>query len=75
MEERRRFTAEFKHEAIRLLKTSGKPSAVVAGDAGFQKRSELRQRIQKRCQGQFSTEGWRRRIDALVGDARMLGAA
>lgn len=34
MEKRQRFTAEFKHEAIRLLKTSGKPAAVVARELG-----------------------------------------
>lgn len=30
MEKRQRFTAEFKREALRLLKTSGKPAAVLA---------------------------------------------
>lgn len=34
MEKRQRFTAEFKHEAIRLMKTSGKPAAVVARELG-----------------------------------------
>src|SRR3982750_2034784 len=35
MEKRQRFTAEFKREAIRLLKTSGKPAAVVARELGI----------------------------------------
>jgi len=34
MEKRQRFTAEFKREALRLLKTSGKPTAVVARELG-----------------------------------------
>lgn len=35
MEKRRRFTAEFKREAVRLLRTSGKPAAVVARELGI----------------------------------------
>lgn len=35
MEKRQRFTAEFKREALRLLKTSGKPAAVVARELGI----------------------------------------
>jgi transposase len=35
MEKRQRFTAQFKHEAIRLMKTSGKPTAVVARELGI----------------------------------------
>ena len=35
MEKRQRYTAEFKREAIRLLKTSGKPAAVVARELGI----------------------------------------
>jgi len=35
MEKRQRFTAEFKREAIRLLKVSGKPAAVVARELGI----------------------------------------
>ena len=35
MEKRQRFTAEFKHEAIRLLKSSGKPAAAVARQLGI----------------------------------------
>jgi transposase len=35
MEKRQRFTAEFKREAIRLLKTSGRPAAVVARELGI----------------------------------------
>jgi len=34
MEKRQRFTAEFKREALRLLKTSGKPAAVLARELG-----------------------------------------
>jgi transposase len=34
MEKRQRFTAEFKREAIRLLRESGKPATVVARDLG-----------------------------------------
>ncbi len=34
MEKRQRFTVEFKREALRLLKTSGKPTAVVARELG-----------------------------------------
>ena len=34
MQKRQRFTAEFKHEAIRLMKTSAKPAAVVARELG-----------------------------------------
>ncbi|HEV8694076.1 MAG TPA: transposase [Lysobacter sp.] len=34
MEKRQRFTAEFKHEAFRLLRTAGKP-AVVARELGI----------------------------------------
>jgi transposase len=35
MEKRQRFTAEFKREAVRLLRTSGKPAAVVARELGI----------------------------------------
>jgi transposase len=35
MENRRRFTAEFKQEAVRLLKTSGKSAAVLARELGI----------------------------------------
>jgi transposase len=34
MQKRQRFTAEFKHEAIRLMKTSTKPAAVLARELG-----------------------------------------
>jgi transposase len=34
MQKRQRFTAEFKREAVRLLKDSGKPAAVVARELG-----------------------------------------
>jgi transposase len=34
MEKRQRFTAEFKREAIRLLRESGKPVAVLARELG-----------------------------------------
>jgi len=34
MEKRQRFSAEFKREAIRLMRTSGKPAAVVARELG-----------------------------------------
>lgn len=35
MENRRRFTAEFKQEAVRLLRTSGKSAAVIARELGI----------------------------------------
>jgi transposase len=35
MEKRQKFTAEFKREAVRLLKTGGKPVAVVARELGI----------------------------------------
>ena len=35
MEKRQRFTAEFKREAIRLMRTSGRPAAVVARELGI----------------------------------------
>jgi transposase len=35
MEKRQRFTAEFKREAVRLMKTSSKPPAVVARELGI----------------------------------------
>lgn len=35
MEMRQRFTAEFKRAAVALLKTSGKPAAVVAREPGI----------------------------------------
>lgn len=35
MEKRQRFTAEFKREAVRLLKSAGKPAAVVARELGI----------------------------------------
>lgn len=35
MEKRQRFTAEFKREALRLLKASGKPAAVIARQLGI----------------------------------------
>lgn len=35
MEKRQRFTAEFKREAVRLLRTAGKPAAVVARGLGI----------------------------------------
>ncbi len=34
MEKRRRFTAEFKREAIRLLKAAKKPAATLARELG-----------------------------------------
>ncbi|GLQ97859.1 transposase [Dyella mobilis] len=34
MEKRQRFSAEFKREAIRLVQTSGKPSATLARELG-----------------------------------------
>jgi transposase len=34
MQKRQRFTAEFKREAIRLMKTSTKPAAVLARELG-----------------------------------------
>ncbi|MFZ2237239.1 MAG: hypothetical protein WBP11_01900 [Dokdonella sp.] len=42
MEKRQSFTAEFKHEAIRLLKTSGKPTAVVETTMKKVDRSQVR---------------------------------
>jgi transposase len=44
MEKRQRFTAEFKREAIKLLKTSSKPAAVVARELGIP-----RNRLYKWC--------------------------
>jgi len=35
MEKRQRFTAEFKHEAVRLLKAADRPAAVVARELGI----------------------------------------
>lgn len=35
MEKRQKFTAEFKREAVRLLKLGGKPAAVVARELGI----------------------------------------
>ncbi len=35
MEKRQKHTAEFKREAVRLLRTSGKPAAVVARELGI----------------------------------------
>jgi transposase len=35
MEKRQKFTAEFKREAVRLLKFAGKPAAVVARELGI----------------------------------------
>ena len=35
MDKRRKFTAEFKREAVRLMRTSGKPAAVVAREVGI----------------------------------------
>jgi len=35
MEKRQQFTAEFKREAIRLMRTSGRPAAVVARELGI----------------------------------------
>jgi len=35
MEKRQRFTAEFKREAVRLLKVGDKPAAVVARELGI----------------------------------------
>ena len=35
MEKRQRFTAEFKREAVRLLRSSGRPAAVVARELGI----------------------------------------
>ncbi len=37
MEKRRRFTAEFKREAVRLLKQGDRPVAVVARELGIQR--------------------------------------
>jgi transposase len=34
MEKRQRFSAEFKREALRLMQTCGKPTAVVARELG-----------------------------------------
>jgi len=35
MENRRKFSAEFKREAIRMMQTSGKPAATVARELGI----------------------------------------
>jgi len=35
MEKRQRFTAEFKQEAVRLMRTANKPAAVVARELGI----------------------------------------
>ena len=35
MEKRQRFTAEFKREAVRLLKAADKPAAVIARELGI----------------------------------------
>jgi transposase len=35
MEKRQRFTAEFKREAVRLMRISGRPAAVVARELGI----------------------------------------
>lgn len=35
MEKRQRFTAEFKREAVRLMRTANKPAAVVARELGI----------------------------------------
>ena len=35
MQQRQRFTAEFKREAVRLLKTGDRPAAVIARDLGI----------------------------------------
>lgn len=35
MQQRQRFTAEFKREAVRLLKAGGRPAAVIARELGI----------------------------------------
>ena len=35
MQQRQRYTAEFKREAVRLLKTGDRPAAVIARDLGI----------------------------------------
>lgn len=35
MQKRQRFTAEFKHEAVRLLKAGDRPAAVIARELGI----------------------------------------
>ncbi|MBA8889707.1 hypothetical protein FHW12_003954 [Dokdonella fugitiva] len=42
MEKRQRFTAEFKREAVRLLRTSGKPAAVVARELGIPRNRRIK---------------------------------
>ena len=60
MEKRQRFTAEFKREAIGLLKTSGKPAAVVARELGI-----ARNRLYK-----WSNEAERKGEQAFRGTGR-----
>lgn len=45
MQKRQRFTAEFKHEAVRLLKAGDRPAAVIARELGI-----LRNRLYKWAQ-------------------------
>jgi transposase len=60
MEKRQRFTAEFKREAVGLLRSSGKPAAVVARELGIP-----RNRLYKWAQD-LETKG----VQAFVGGGR-----
>jgi transposase len=60
MEKRQRFTAEFKREAVRLLRESGKPVAVLARDLGVP-----RNRLYK-----WSTEAEKHGVAAFAGPGR-----
>ena len=55
--ERRRYTEEFKREAVRLMETSGKPIAKIARDLGVNDNNLYRWRSVYGCQSQSTSNG------------------
>jgi transposase len=61
MEKRKRFSAEFKREAVRLMRDSGKPVATVARELGVPRNRlyKWQQDLEKKQDAAFSGSGRR----------------
>ncbi|TBR36058.1 MULTISPECIES: transposase [Dyella] len=57
MEKRQTFSPEFKREALRLMRTSGKPAAVVARELGIPRNRLYKWSLDERTKGQQAFRG------------------
>ena len=64
MEKRKKFTAEFKREAVRLMESSGKPAADVARELGVRRNQLYKWKEQLNRRGAKAFVGSGRRPEA-----------